>query len=63
MFVGIAAALVTDPVAVKRHHDQGNSYKGQHSIGAGLQAQRFSPLLSAVQSTEVCATVECEFIS
>jgi hypothetical protein len=27
---------------VKRHHDQGNSYKGQHFIGAGLQVQRFS---------------------
>jgi hypothetical protein len=31
---------------VKRHHDQGNSYKGQHLIGAGLLVQRFSPLLS-----------------
>jgi hypothetical protein len=26
--------------AVKRRHDQGNSYKGQHLIGAGLQVQR-----------------------
>jgi hypothetical protein len=24
-------------LAVKRHHDQGNSYKGQHFIGAGFQ--------------------------
>jgi hypothetical protein len=24
-------------IAVKRLHDQGNSYKGQHLIGAGLQ--------------------------
>jgi hypothetical protein len=32
--------------AVNRHHDQGNSYKGQHLIGAGLQDQRFSPLSS-----------------
>jgi hypothetical protein len=23
-------------VVEKRHHDQGNSYKGQHLIGAGL---------------------------
>jgi hypothetical protein len=30
---------------VNRHFDQGNSYKGQHLIGAGLQVQRFSPLL------------------
>ena len=29
--------------AVKRYHDQGNSYKG-HFIGAVLQVQRFSPL-------------------
>jgi len=32
---------------VKRHHDHGKSYKGQHYlIGAGLQVQRFSPLSS-----------------
>jgi hypothetical protein len=31
---------------VKRHHDQGNSYKGKHLIGAGLQFQRFGPLSS-----------------
>jgi hypothetical protein len=29
-------------LAVERHHDQGNFYKGQHFIGAGLQVQRFS---------------------
>jgi hypothetical protein len=32
---------------VKRYHDQGNFYKGQHLIGAGLQVQRFSPLSSS----------------
>jgi hypothetical protein len=26
-------------IALKTHHDQGNSYKGQHLIGAGLQIQ------------------------
>jgi hypothetical protein len=31
---------------VNRHHDQGNSDKGQHLIAAGLQVQRFSPLSS-----------------
>jgi hypothetical protein len=31
---------------VNRHHDQGKSYKGQLLIGAGLQVQRSSPLLS-----------------
>jgi hypothetical protein len=29
---------------MKRHRDQGNSYKGKHLIRAGLQFQRFSPL-------------------
>jgi hypothetical protein len=33
-------------IAVKRHHDQGNSYKRTHLIGAGLQFQRFSLLSS-----------------
>jgi hypothetical protein len=31
---------------VNRHHDQGNSYKGQPLIGDGLQVQKFSPLSS-----------------
>ena len=26
-------------IAVKRHHDHGNSYKGKHLIGAGLQVR------------------------
>jgi hypothetical protein len=30
----------------RHHHDQDNSYKGQHLIGAGLQVQRFCPLSS-----------------
>ena len=38
--------LVRVSIAVKRHHEQGNSYKQQHLIGAGLQVQRFSPLSS-----------------
>ena len=33
-------------IALKRHYDQDNSYKGQHWIGAGLQVLRFSPLSS-----------------
>jgi hypothetical protein len=33
-------------IAVKRHHDQGISYKGKHVIGPGLQFQSFSPLSS-----------------
>jgi hypothetical protein len=42
----IMIVLVRVSIAVKRHHDQGNSYKGQRLIGAGLQVQRFSPLPS-----------------
>ena len=38
---------------MKRHHDQSNSYKGQHLIGACLQVQRFSPLSSS-QETWQC---------
>jgi hypothetical protein len=37
--------LVRVSIAEKRHHDQGNSYKG-HLRGAGLQVQKFSPLSS-----------------
>ena len=33
-------------IAVKRHHDHGKSYKGKPLIGAGLQFQRLSSLLS-----------------
>ena len=40
------SVLVRVSVAMKRHHDHGNSHKGKHLIGAGLQFQRFSPLLS-----------------
>jgi hypothetical protein len=31
---------------MKRHHDQGNSYKRKHLTGNGLHSQRFSPLSS-----------------
>ena len=40
------SVLVRVSIAVKRHHDQGNSYKGKHLIAASLQVQRFSPLSS-----------------
>jgi hypothetical protein len=33
-------------IAIRRQHDQGNSYKGQHLVGVDLQVQRFSPLSS-----------------
>jgi hypothetical protein len=38
--------LSLDFIAVKRHHDQGNSYKGKHLVRDGLQFQRFSSLSS-----------------
>ena len=42
-------------IAVKKHHDQGNSYKDKHLIGAGLQFQRFSPLSSWQHPGRQCA--------
>ena len=42
----LAPVLIRVSIAVKRHHDQGDSYKGQHLVGAGLQVQSFSPLSS-----------------
>ena len=38
--------LVRVSIAMNRHHDQHNSYKGQHLIGAGLQGLRSSSLSS-----------------
>ena len=38
--------LVRVSIAVERHHNQRNFYKGQHLIGAGLQFQTFNPLSS-----------------
>jgi hypothetical protein len=46
--------------AEKRHHDQGNSYKGQHLLGAALQVQRFSPLSSRQEHGSVQANVGLE---
>jgi hypothetical protein len=39
-------ALVRVSIAMKRHHDHSNSYKGKQLIRAGFQFQRFSLLLS-----------------
>ena len=35
--MGGMCVVIRVSIAVKRHHNQGNSYKGQHLIGAGLQ--------------------------
>ena len=45
-FQASLTVLVRGCIVVKRHNDQGNSYKGKHLIGASLQVQRFSPLSS-----------------
>jgi hypothetical protein len=45
--------VVRVSIAEERHHDQGNSYKGQHLIGADLKVQRFSPL-SSWQEAQQC---------
>jgi len=39
----VSRFLTQCPIALKRHHDHSNFYKGKHLIGAGLQVQRFSP--------------------
>jgi hypothetical protein len=54
------AVLVKVSIAVKRDHDQSNSYKGQHLIGAGLQVQRFSPLSSRQEHGSIQADVRLE---
>ena len=46
LFLQRACILVWVFIAVKRQYDQGNSYKGQHLIGAGFQVLRFSPFSS-----------------
>jgi hypothetical protein len=46
-------------IVVKRHHDQGTSYKGQHLFGVGLHWQRlspFSPWQEAWQKEGICNT-------
>lgn len=42
--IGGASFLVRVSIAVKRHHDQSISYKGQHLIESGLEFLRFSLL-------------------
>ena len=44
----------------KRHHDQGNSYKGQHLVRVGLQVQRFSPLPSRQEHGSIQAGIVLE---
>ena len=46
MYVSIVNVLVRVSIAVKRQHEQGDSCKEQHLIGAGLLVQRFIPLSS-----------------
>jgi hypothetical protein len=43
MFVYEENYLSLGFTGVRRHHSQGNSYKGKHLIGTGLWFQRFRP--------------------
>jgi hypothetical protein len=36
LFLYMPLVLVRVSIAVKRHHDQDNLYKGRHLVGAGL---------------------------
>jgi hypothetical protein len=56
----MAGVIVRVSIAVKRPCNQSNSYKGQHLIGAGLQVQRFSPLSSRQEHSNVRAKVGLE---
>jgi hypothetical protein len=42
----VTGCLILGFIAVKRHHEDSNFYKGKHLIGTGLLFQRFSPLSS-----------------
>jgi hypothetical protein len=44
-FLPLMAVLANVPFLMKRLYDHGNSYKEKHFVEAGLQVQRFSPLL------------------
>jgi hypothetical protein len=47
-------------IAIKRNHNQSNSYKGQCLIGADLQVLKFSPLSSWQEHGSVQAGKELE---
>jgi len=44
IMIKLTVSFVRVSIAVKSHRDQGNSYKGKHLIGIGLQFQRLSSL-------------------
>jgi hypothetical protein len=44
LLIGTNFCLSLGFIAVKKHHDYGNSYKRRYLIGAGIQFQKFSPL-------------------
>lgn len=37
-------------IAVRRHYDQSNSYKGKHFLGSGLKLRDYSPLISWLEA-------------
>jgi hypothetical protein len=50
LLTNLIGVLVWGFVAVKKHYDQGNSYKGQYLIWGGLQVQKFRPLKSWLET-------------
>ena len=51
--------LVRVSIPVKRHHVQGNSYKGQHLLGACLQVQKSSLFSSGLDHQKVTRNRLC----
>jgi hypothetical protein len=41
-------------MAVKSHHDQGNSYKGNHLIGTGLQFKGLVIIVTVAETWQTC---------
>jgi hypothetical protein len=52
--------LSWDFIAVNRHNHHSSCYKGKHFTGAGLQFQRFSPLLSWQEAWQADMVLEKE---
>ena len=48
------------PIDVRKHHDQGDSYKRKHLTGVFLVVQRFDPLLMLGSMGDTLAGMELE---
>jgi hypothetical protein len=54
------SVLVSISIAVNQHHDQDNSYKGQHLIWAAVHFQKFTPLSSCQEHGSIQAAMARE---